>query len=91
VNRGLMRDGCVDFVAVARYLAATPCRLLVISLEDALGIVDQPNIPGTVREHPNWRRRVPAALEDLANDGRLLELARVMAAAGRGCGRMDDA
>jgi len=28
-------------------------------------VVDQPNIPGTVNEHPNWRRRLPVPLEDL--------------------------
>jgi 4-alpha-glucanotransferase len=38
---------------------------LAISLEDLLGVVDQPNIPGTVNEHPNWRQRLPVALEDI--------------------------
>jgi 4-alpha-glucanotransferase len=31
-----------------------------------LGVIDQPNIPGTVDEHPNWRRRLPVALEEMA-------------------------
>jgi 4-alpha-glucanotransferase len=31
-----------------------------------LGVTDQPNIPGTVNEHPNWRQRLPVAIEDLA-------------------------
>ena len=38
---------------------------MVISLEDLLGVVDQPNIPGTVDEHPNWRQRLPIAVEDI--------------------------
>ena len=42
------------------FLARTKSRLLAISLEDLLGVIDQPNIPGTVNEHPNWRRRLPA-------------------------------
>jgi 4-alpha-glucanotransferase len=25
-----------------------------------LGLTDQPNLPGTVDEHPNWRRRLNA-------------------------------
>jgi 4-alpha-glucanotransferase len=29
-------------------------------------VVDQPNIPGTVNEHPNWRQRLPVALEAIA-------------------------
>ena len=40
--------------------------LLAISLEDLLGVIDQPNIPGTVFEHPNWRRRLPAAISEIA-------------------------
>jgi 4-alpha-glucanotransferase len=55
-----------DFSAVAGFLARTRSRLLAISLEDLLGVIDQPNIPGTVDEHPNWRRRLPLALDELA-------------------------
>jgi len=45
--------------AAARYTAITPCALALLSLEEALGVLDQPNLPGTVDEHPNWRRRLP--------------------------------
>jgi 4-alpha-glucanotransferase len=55
-----------DLYAVAGFLARTRSRLLAISLEDLLGLIDQPNIPGTVNEHPNWRRRLPVALDELA-------------------------
>ena len=30
-------------------------------------MVDQPNIPGTVNEHPNWRRRLPRAIDEMAS------------------------
>jgi 4-alpha-glucanotransferase len=76
----------IDFLSVLRWLAASPSRLLVVSMEDALGIVDQVNVPGTVDEHPNWRRRLPVALEDLAYDGRLAALAEAMMAARRRVG-----
>jgi 4-alpha-glucanotransferase len=56
-----------DLYAVANFLARTKSRLLAISLEDLLGVVDQPNIPGTVDEHPNWRRRLPVPLEEMAS------------------------
>jgi len=56
-----------DLYAVAGFLARTKSRLLAISLEDLLGVVDQPNIPGTVNEHPNWRQRLPLALEQIAS------------------------
>ena len=52
-------------VAVHRFLAHTPCRLLAVQLDDALGLVEQANLPGTVDEHPNWRRKTPVTLEAL--------------------------
>ena len=52
--------------AVVKFLARTKSRLLAISLEDLLGVVDQPNIPGTVDEHPNWRQRLPIAVDGIA-------------------------
>ncbi|MBR0714813.1 4-alpha-glucanotransferase [Bradyrhizobium liaoningense] len=55
-----------DLYSVLRFLSRTPSRLLAVSLEDLLGVVDQPNIPGTIDEHPNWRQRLPVALEKIA-------------------------
>jgi 4-alpha-glucanotransferase len=72
-----------DFLSVARFLAATPSKLLVVSLEDVLQIQDQPNLPGTVDEHPNWRQRLPLTIEELRNDSRLTALADALRAAGR--------
>ncbi len=54
-----------DFYSVAGFIARTPSRLMAISMEDLLGVVDQPNIPGTVNEHPNWRQKLPVGLEDI--------------------------
>jgi 4-alpha-glucanotransferase len=61
-----------DFTSVVGFLAGTPSRLLAVALEDLLGVVEQPNIPGTVDEHPNWRQRLPvtlAQLDDRCADG----------------------
>jgi 4-alpha-glucanotransferase len=55
-----------DLYAVAAFLAKTRSRLMAIALEDLLGVIDQPNIPGTVNEHPNWRQRLPVAVGDIA-------------------------
>lgn len=55
-----------DLYSVLRFLSRTPSRLLAVSLEDLLGVVDQPNIPGTIDEHPNWRQRLPVALDKIA-------------------------
>jgi 4-alpha-glucanotransferase len=76
-------DAELDFSSVARFLARTPARLLVVAIEDALGVPDQANIPATIREHPNWRRRLPVHLEDLKRQAGLVAVADVMASAGR--------
>ena len=55
-----------DLYAVIGFLARTRSRLLTVSLEDLLQVIDQPNIPGTVNEHPNWRQRLPVALDGMA-------------------------
>lgn len=51
--------------AAMRFIAATPSKLRIIGMEDALGLDVQPNLPGTVDEHPNWRHRLPADAADL--------------------------
>jgi 4-alpha-glucanotransferase len=44
--------------AAVGFVARTPAPLALVPLEDALGLADQPNLPGTIDEHPNWRRRM---------------------------------
>ena len=41
------------------HVAGSACDLAILPIEDALGEVEQPNLPGTTTEHPNWRRRLP--------------------------------
>ncbi len=52
-------------LAVHRYLARTPSRLLAVQLEDLLDIDDQANLPGTQCEYPNWRRKLPVNLNSV--------------------------
>jgi 4-alpha-glucanotransferase len=73
----------LDFSSVVQFLASTPSRLLVVSMEDTLGSAEQVNVPGTVDEHPNWRRRLAVDLEDLKNQEGLIGLAEVLRAVGR--------
>ena len=56
-----------DLYSVLAFLSRTPSRLLAVSMEDLLGVLDQPNIPGTIDEHPNWRQRLPVALDQIAS------------------------
>jgi 4-alpha-glucanotransferase len=55
-----------DLYSVLAFLSRTPSRLLAVSMEDLLGVIDQPNIPGTIDEHPNWRQRLPVTLDKIA-------------------------
>jgi len=47
-------DAAIDFVG------RTASRLCIVPVEDVAGEREQPNLPGTIDEHPNWRRRLPA-------------------------------
>lgn len=55
-------DKAISHVAGAR------SDLAIVALEDLLGIEDQPNIPGTVTTHPNWRRRLAGPLDRLIGE-----------------------
>jgi 4-alpha-glucanotransferase len=76
-----------DVAAIASFLAATPSRLVVISLEDILGEIEQVNIPGTTDQHPNWRRKLTVAIDDFERNGELKRVAQAFAEAGRACWR----
>ena len=65
--------------AVHRYLARSPAQLVAVQLEDALGEVEQANLPGDSKAHPNWRRKMPVALEALSREPLFRRLARAMA------------
>jgi (1->4)-alpha-D-glucan 1-alpha-D-glucosylmutase len=57
--------------AVHALVASTPCRLLVVDLADALGQEEPSWLPASGRAYPNWRVRLPVALEQWAGDERL--------------------
>jgi 4-alpha-glucanotransferase len=73
----------LDYASIVRFLAASPAKLLSVALEDALGEREQINVPGTVDEHPNWRRKLSRELESLHADAAMQEIARVAADSGR--------
>jgi len=55
-----------SFVGVVEFLSRSPSCLQAAALEDIVGVLGQVNVPRTVHEHPNWRRRLPISLERLA-------------------------
>jgi 4-alpha-glucanotransferase len=63
------------------YLASGPARLVVVNLEDLWGETEPQNIPGTVDEYPNWRRKARYSLEQLEDSpavGRILNTVESM-------------
>lgn len=48
-----------------RFVGATRAPLAIVPVEDALGAIEQPNLPGTVDSHPNWRMRLPLRVDAL--------------------------
>ena len=53
--------------ALHRYLSRSPASLLLVQLDDLCAEVEQINVPGTVDERPNWRRRLSLTVDELAS------------------------
>jgi 4-alpha-glucanotransferase len=60
-------DGALEDVIVRVHaaLAQAPSWLVTATLEDALGLVEPPNRPGTHREWPNWSLALPFTIEQI--------------------------
>jgi 4-alpha-glucanotransferase len=69
-------DGVVD--AAVHFVAETSSELALVPLEDLLGLVDQPNLPGTISEHPNWRRRYPGEASSIWDRPEVKRRARLL-------------
>ena len=54
--------------AVFEFIGTANCPLVVVPLEDVLALEEQPNFPGTIDTHPNWRRRIGVPVEQLLNE-----------------------
>jgi 4-alpha-glucanotransferase len=77
-GEGEESDQLID--ASVRFLGHTRAPLVLLPMEDALGVDEAPNLPGTIDSHPNWRRRFSAASQDILDDNdaaRRLELLAV--------------
>jgi 4-alpha-glucanotransferase len=67
--------------AIYELLAEAPSAVVLATLEDTLGVVERPNMPGTTDERPNWSIPLPLSLEQIREDERVARAARVL---GRG-------
>ena len=61
-----------DFAdAAVRHVGRSACDLVILPIEDALALSEQPNLPGTMDGHPNWRRRLPGPAATLLDPPRV--------------------
>ena len=88
-DAGLWSDAAADAApsltpplanAIVSFLASTPCALAVFQLEDLLLVREQANLPGTIDEHPNWRRKLPEDVDRVFDDATFVALLRQLAA-----------
>ena len=64
-------------------LAACPAALVAVQLDDILCLEEAQNLPGTVDEHPNWRRVYPSTFSEIETGPDLHKTAGIMAHTGR--------
>ena len=81
LHAGLGDEESTELAAEAahRALAASPSRLIAATLEDALGVSERPNKPGTLSEWPNWCLALPLSLEELEQAPGPARVARALA------------
>src|SRR3954462_14438475 len=60
-------DAGVEDVIVGTHAALADAHSLLVSgtLDDAIAVVERPNMPGTTTEWPNWWLALPMPLEEL--------------------------
>jgi 4-alpha-glucanotransferase len=65
--------------AIHRRLAEAPSVLITATLEDALGVAERPNLPGTTGERrPNWSLALPMPIEGIETDTSVRTLAAIL-------------
>ncbi|HVV01775.1 MAG TPA: 4-alpha-glucanotransferase, partial [Verrucomicrobiae bacterium] len=79
-RKGLLARGEREYEPVLRaclrWLGQSPAELVLVNLEDLWGEEQPQNVPGTVREYPNWRRKARLAVEAIRSSRRIRALLR---------------
>jgi 4-alpha-glucanotransferase len=83
-------DAQAPLAQIFQFIASTPAPLLIVPLEDVLAVEEQPNLPGTIDSHPNWRRRLPACVESMLDSEVVAERLAILNKARNGAGSQKD-
>ena len=74
-DRGLARSRKPEAAevrdALLEFLASSGAEYVLVNLEDLWLETLWQNVPGTMQEHPNWRRKLRFTLEEIVEDPRL--------------------
>ncbi len=75
ISQGRLDQGSCDLESIVaaflQHLAAGPGEIMLINLEDLWGELSPQNIPGSLDQHPNWRRKARLAYEEFSVDKRI--------------------
>lgn len=66
--------------AIQTYVARAGSKLMLVQMDDLMGVAHQTNLPGTTWQHPNWCRRHPKTLEEAFADPAVESTLRAVAA-----------
>ncbi len=80
-------DGDAVADAACVHVGGAASELVMLPVEDALALVEQPNLPGTTEGHPNWQRRLPGEAATLLDSPGVAARLRALDAARRGGAR----
>lgn len=65
--------------AIHRYLGQSPAMLVMVQLDEVSGEIEQLNLPGTVDERPNWRRRLALTVDQIPSAPVMRAIAEALA------------
>lgn len=71
-------------LAMHKFLAATGSALLGLQPEDWIGMTTPVNVPGTVDQYPNWRRKLTQPLETIFADKAVVKLLKAVSQTRKG-------
>jgi len=66
-------------IALHRFLARTPARLLAVRLEDLAGERMPVNLPGTIDAYPNWQRKLAHDINEIVGAPLFADITRSVA------------
>ena len=64
--------------SVHKALASSPVAMVAVQFDDIEQQIEAQNLPGTIDEHPNWRRRASTSVDDFIQHSGLSDIARLM-------------